>query len=434
VVNKHAIISASLVVLATTGACKWSDFDALEEEVWVHSFEKPDNASTNWGVAIQRGRAAGTGGKLAVLGASQPLYGELTVSSNGDVAVANEHELGSEHGLPGIEVEPILLADPASDDIAFVTSTGAGNITVLRGPGTDGALIPHQVAGPTRPEAATYMVAPELDNGAGVQPSQTLVAEGDRVFGTFFGGVPTAQPQCRLTAGATPVNVRALGAVRQAGKLYDDVIVWTQTGNLFVWDGGVFNGARSSACPDATPADPDNTGTSAAPLLGPVETGFSPGAGAQILTFETVEAGVVTGRYAVLQGHNDAREGFLALVDLATLAIVGTPRTDRELRTAALMTLDGTPHVVAGYPNAVVDGTIAGQVLVLEISPQGATPGLGATPRLTLHDADPESNQAFGRGVAVMPFDGKPVIAVAADNEIFVYFRTNLYADTRSGR
>jgi hypothetical protein len=39
-----------------------------------------------------------------------------------------------------------------------------------------------------------------------------------------------------------------------------------------------------------------------------------------------------------------------------------------------------------------------------------------------------------------MPFNGKQVIAVAADNEIFVYFRvqladgTPLYDETRQGR
>jgi len=33
-----------------------------------------------------------------------------------------------------------------------------------------------------------------------------------------------------------------------------------------------------------------------------------------------------------------------------------------------------------------------------------------------------------------MPFNGEPVTAVAADNEVFVYFRTALYGETRTGR
>ena len=53
---------------------------------------------------------------------------------------------------------------------------------------------------------------------------------------------------------------------------------------------------------------------------------------------------------------------------------------------------------------------------------------------LTLSDAQPESKQAFGRAVAVVPFDTKPLIVVAADNEVFTYFRTQLYAETRPGK
>ncbi len=423
-VNTKFVSCLGLSLLASTAACKWSEFDDLEEEAWVQSVEKPVNDSSNWAVAIQRGQASGTGGRLAVLGASQALYNELVIDSDGGITVAaNELELNSQFGLGNIDSKPILLADPTSNDVAFVTSGGTASIAVLRGP--SGQLAPHQVFGPGRPDGATYMVAPNLDDAAGVQPAQVLVAEQNRVYGTFFGTVPNPQPACTLTAGATPVNVRALGAVRQAGKPYDDVVVWTDTGNLFVWDGGVFNGPRSSRCPGFI---------SVAPLLGPVPAGFTPGAGAQILTFETVESGAVTGRYAVLQGHTEANDGFLGLIDLQTLALVGTPRTDKQLRTAALMTLEGKQYVVAGYPSTVVDGATAGQVLVFEVSPTGAAPGIGAAPRLTLHDADPEDNQSFGRGVTVVPFDGKPVIAVAADNEIFVYFRTNLYADTRSGR
>jgi len=69
----------------------------------------------------------------------------------------------------------------------------------------------------------------------------------------------------------------------------------------------------------------------------------------------------------------------------------------------------------------------------------GAT-GVGATQVATLNDAQPEDNQAFGRAVTVIPYRGKNVIAVSADNEIFVYFRatledgTDLYAETRQGK
>jgi NADPH2:quinone reductase len=71
----------------------------------------------------------------------------------------------------------------------------------------------------------------------------------------------------------------------------------------------------------------------------------------------------------------------------------------------------------------------AGETLLVH----GGTSGIGTT-AMTLHDAQPERGQQFGRAVAVMPFNGEPVIAVAADNEVFVYFRSALYGETRTGR
>jgi hypothetical protein len=66
--------------------------------------------------------------------------------------------------------------------------------------------------------------------------------------------------------------------------------------------------------------------------------------------------------------------------------------------------------------------------------------GLDSTAVATLNDAQPENNESFGRAVAAMPYHGTSLIAVAADNEIFVYFRANLsdgnqlYPETRQGR
>jgi hypothetical protein len=63
-----------------------------------------------------------------------------------------------------------------------------------------------------------------------------------------------------------------------------------------------------------------------------------------------------------------------------------------------------------------------------------------AVPVAVLHDAQPDSNQQFGRGVVAMPYNGKQAIAIAADNEIFVYYRANqtdgtaLFNETRQGR
>jgi len=423
VVKTQAVLSVvGLSLLASTGACKWSEFDDLEEEAWVEATEKPENDSASWGVAIQRSSRSTTGGRLAVFGTSEAVYTELVYTSSGDVSVAgNALELNSQFGIGNLDAQPIVLADPASDDVALVTTSGSASIAILRG--TNGQLVAHQVFGPTRPDAATYMVPPPTAGFPAPTLSQTLVAQDDRVFGTFFNNPPNPQPSCKLVDGGTqPVLVRALGAMRLADGT-DDVVVWSSTGKLLVYPGNVFNGTLGLAGCDTGVAP---TATAA------MDTGIVPGAGSQILTFETRDgANAITGNYAVLQGHDDTGKGLLALYDLGALTMIGTARTDNGVKIATLFETGGKRYVLAGYPTAIVDSTPSGQALVFEVS---TTTGIASSPALTLHDAQPEDNQLFGRGVAVMPFDGKPVIVVAADNEVFAYYRTNLYPDVRAGR
>jgi len=64
------------------------------------------------------------------------------------------------------------------------------------------------------------------------------------------------------------------------------------------------------------------------------------------------------------------------------------------------------------------------------VYPLDLTTGIDETPAMTLHDAQPEADQVFGRTVAITPFNGNNVIAVGADNEVFLYFRTALYDET----
>jgi hypothetical protein len=162
--------------------------------------------------------------------------------------------------------------------------------------------------------------------------------------------------------------------------------------------------------------------------------GFTPGHGSQILPIDS--------SFVLLQGHQDPAKGnlsFLQIFNATTMMPVGPQVAKDGIRSAAILTTDGGQYVVAGFPGETVDGQTAGVVRVFKFD---TTSGLSDTPVATLHDAQPDNNQLFGRGVAVMPFNGKQVIAVAADNEIFVYFRVNatdgtgapLYDETRQGR
>lgn len=408
-----------LLVASSLPACKWTEFDDLQAQTWVTSTQKPNVKSSDWGVAIQRGGD----GRLVVIGAGQPTYSELVFDAKGTSSLAPATAaLGAQYGITNLDPQPILLASPGSpDDVALIVN-GGSSIAVLAG--TQGTLDLHQVAAqPSTVDAATYLQPPpRTDTGhvGEVPPLLPLVASGDVVLGTFYANGPATQPTCKLTDAGTPIGVRALGAVRIGASTFDNVLMWAATGKLYVYPGSVFHGCMTQ--------EPTTS----------VDTGFLPGHGAQILALDAT--------HVVLQGHHEGDDdSLLQMYDVGVTPPVavgapigpGGPVVFSKVRSAAILTTSsGARYVVAGLPTETVNTTIAGVVEIFPITPAGID-ALAATP---LFDAQPESSQSFGRAVAVMPFHGKQVIAVAADNEIFVYFRaqladgTSLYDETRQGR
>ncbi|HZJ62030.1 MAG TPA: hypothetical protein VFD36_00790 [Kofleriaceae bacterium] len=393
------------------GGCKWSDFDDLADVTWVDSTEKPDVKSSDYGLAIQRGvrdPRSGDGGRLVVLGAGTATYSELIYSNQGESSFPpTEVSLVSKANIPNIGQQPLLLADPGSDNTSLVVSSDNG-IAILFG--AQGMLTAYQLFGVINPDGGTYMLAPSQS------APQPLVAVADTVYGAVLPMLPpgAAQPSCKLVDSAAPttkLQVRALGVVRNGAT--DDVLVWENGGKLYRFPGSVFNGCTPSQAQTAV-----------------VDTGFMPDAGSQILS---VDATTV-----VLQGHR-GDNGFLRVFSSPaanTLTAVGDTAMVPKLRSAAILDVASARYVVAGAPTALAKGKAAGQVQVFKISGTG----LGTLPVATLSDAQPDNNQSFGRGVVAMPFNGTQVIAVAADNEVFVYFRLNqsdgtpLYGETRQGR
>jgi len=404
-----------LLAAASLAACKWTEFDDLQNQTWVTSTEKPDVKSTDYGVAIQRGGD----GRLVVIGAGQATYSELVYDAKGTASLAaTARDLGSQYGITNLDPQPILLADPSTDDVALIVDAGGSSITVLTG--AQGALNPHSLSiSPSTVDAATYMQAPnrtDVGHVGEMQPVQPLVASGDVVLGTFYANPPSPQPKCKLvdaTVAAVGVQARALGAIRNGA--FDDVLAWGADGKLYKYPGKVFNGCPTTQAPTTS-----------------VDTGFMPGHGSQILALDAT--------HVLLQGHHEADDASLLQVyDVGAappVAVGNSIVMFPKLRTAAILDVNGAKYAIAGYPTQSVNGTIAGGVEIFKITAAGVD-DLSATP---LSDAQPESSQSFGRAVAVMPFNGKQVIAVAADNEIFVYFRvqladgTPLYDETRQGR
>jgi hypothetical protein len=393
--------------LGATSACSWAQFDDLKDDTWVGTTEKPALDSSEYGVAIQRGALGSptaSGGSLVVIGTADPTRSQLVYDDRGDSRVAsNTVELKTLYGISTLETQPILIADPAGDDVSLVINSGVNQITMLTG--TDQIELHQVFFTPSAVDAAAYIRAP------GAPRAQPLIASGEFVIATFYAGQPVPQTKCRLTDGGAAISPRALGAV-PAGNV-DDVLAWGANGKLYKYPSDVFNGCAADQEP-----------------LASIDTTFKPARGSQILRLDDT--------HVVLQGHNDGDGGFLQVFQWSagppeTLTAVGGAVAQSKLRAAAILDRSDGTYVIAGCPTAAVDGDgpAAGEVRLFAVS---ATTGIEATATTTLHDAQPEGNQAFGRSVAALPFNGTQVIAVAASNEIFVYFRSPLYDETRQGR
>lgn len=441
-------LASTLLACAAAGAslgaagCKWTEFDELEQDMWVAATGKPNTDSTDWGIALARGsRVSASGGKLVVFGAVDAQFTELGYGAAGDVDLLPTSFRLGEKGVTVLETQPLVLADPTSDTVVLFASGGADNAAAMFGAGN---LEPQQIFGFSLPDAAAFVAPPARPGEAAAPAAIPVVASGNTVYPVYLGeslpltGAPAASPRCDLTSNGMDglkqivglAGARVVDAVAGTPDGTDDLVVWTEDGTLYVYEGDGVSGAIIRGVGAVCEAQPARTAT-------PVDTGYQPDRTSQLLRVDDTHV-LLVGRQT-----DGGTESLLALYDLAAAdpgkpgnvkpALVGATVTAPSLRTAALLELPGAGgavqrYVVAGYPLATVDGVAAGKV---EVYPLSLSTGLGLS-AMTLHDAQPEDGQLFGRALAVTPFNGQPVLAVGADNEVFTYFRTALYDDTRT--
>jgi hypothetical protein len=400
----------AIAVACAVGACNWTEFDNLADEMWVEATEKPDVKSSEYGVAIIRGDIDPTsGGKLVVVGAGKATISELLYGAGGGATrppTVKDLELD---GITTIGTVPLLIGSPLSDEATLVTPAGSDTAVAS---GAAGAIGIYTIFGKGPPDAATYMLQP----GLATPTPKPLVAVGDTVYGANL-PMGTPQPSCKLvdsTAATTPLVIRGLGTVKNGAA--EEVLAWSANGTLYKYSNAVFNSCGTGANQNALLA----------------LASLRPDGGAQILT-------IADGK--VLLAGRAGEMGFLQLVSVAGAAMTpaGPPVMVPGMRTAAILDVAGTKYAITGAPSAPVGTAAAGQVVLYKVNDGG----VDGTAVATLHDAQPEASQSFGRAVAAMPFKGKStrqLIAIAGDNEIFVYYRVNLangtalYDETREGR
>lgn len=439
------IMFCSLGLLAQ-GACNWTEFDTLKDTTSVSVVGKPGSSkSSDVGVALVRGQqaaAAGAGGSFVTYGTNKPFMYRVTVDASGGLKYKSQVDLTELFGLANIESSPITIAHPLTDEVALVTKTLSDQLGVLRNDLSD-AVTNAQIFDLANVNAAAYILTPGIASGA-VPSYEPIVAgsnsDAQSIIERPIQNSEAVTPKCVINDGANPVAARGLSGVMVShaadtgAAKYDDVVVWSTTGKLLVYDGLILKGQAQNGvngdtkCPETVAGT--NQGTAGPVATRPaLDTGFLPGLGSQLIRYKD--------HYVIAIGHKDTaadKASFIQMFDLAGTGaptLVGLPVNLEGLKTASVLSTEMGDYLVAGYPFADVDGTkSAGMVQIFDLS----TSGIDPTPTQTINPPDAGTNNNFGRAVTAYPFNGEQIIAVGEVNHVYTYFLTAQYSDVREGK
>jgi len=377
------VVKRFIFACAALAACNWTTFDDLANKTWVHSQTKPATGSSNYAIGIATASNGATGGRLGVLGTDETTFSVLAYDTNGSTSLLGSSvhlAADSTNAITMLPAQPIFVGDGAGN-IALVAAGGKG-IAVLRGP----ADMPVQLsfASTTAADAAAFSGMSLVIGSSGVlyqldaQQNMTMCMAMDNM------GQPIA-------------GVAGLGGDSQ------HFYVWSTDGALYAYPP-----ALGTAC------------TASAKVF--TASGFSPAVGAQVMPIAGTKYGILAGLAA------DGTSGQVFLVDLSGSSQTGpaTLVTDPFVTSAfGAMGTSGATFLALGFPARSVDGTTCGQVEL-----HGFANGmLNVAADELLNDEQPSSDQQFGRGLAVMPFNNAGVLVVAAKDEVYAYYKTLQYDD-----
>jgi hypothetical protein len=388
-----------ILLAALLTACKWTDFDDLSDQTWVKSQDKPSIGSTDYAIVIAGASTGSDGGLLAVVSSDSPTYSTIEYDAKGGTKVGDNPLKLGQHYITSLSEKPILVGDGAGNIALVEKAIDGGQIAVVSGPATAPADLTFAGQPPTAAvwgNGKLYIAAPTT---AAMMPNLFVVD------GT------ASMPSCALTD-ETGMPLQPAAIATDANRLW----VWSKTGAFMGYDlTGLVAGCTTVG--KATAAFTQS---------------FAPGSGARV---HIVTAG--TKEWAILAAHADkATNGEVVVLDLAAAdavtapAQVGSTLTVDGLLSSTIAVFDNKTELVLGIPSAQVGNTTAGQVAIHDVD---TTTGMVSDmPSAVLNDAQPENGQLFGRDVTTMTYNGKQILVVAASNEVFAYYRTSLYADTRN--
>jgi hypothetical protein len=467
--------TALAVALVGAGACNWTSFDDLRDEVWVERVDKP-NDSRLYGVAVGAlpvtpQTAATAGANLVVLGRSSVSVSTLRYDQAGKRTTATVAGTELLQGLqfdelplkPAMAVDPTTRPDvegrPQNHRIAFGGATGnnqagQGFVAIMDGDDLRNLVAVPRILGQAgdngevarmRPTGLAFVDVPEA-GGAGMTNGFPNRAElGDLVYarGTQLGAlldygdstrVTTDYPECAQanTADYDTATELVVADLDPAPGLEVAVGMGPLDGN---------QGVPTSEIRLYSLTALIQTGST---ITTPGACGGQFGAPLAVPSFD---AG-----YAMLGVKFDKDAAYSDLVYSAPsintvyILLAGQPApiqltvpTTGSYFGYALAAgdLDGDdyPELVVGAPRSDVDGTTdAGAVFIYkyDLTNRNFTLVDGTS----ISPSSPSASEQFGKSVAVAPWGpaGGNILVVGAEGKVFTYFRTSLYDDVRTGR
>jgi hypothetical protein len=367
--------SIFIAALALVG-CKWTDFDDLADTTWVRSTNEPSIGSRNYAIAITGVTTSTSGGQLAVISDDVPDFSTIDYAADGTDKIGTLDVKLGQHRIAALTDPPLLTTDGMGKIALAERSTTPGNIAVVFGPASGPVGL--EFAAQASPDAVAFV-------GADV-----VVAAGNTLY--------TLQMAGQIACASTDTTFGAAALAADATNLW----VWAKSGAFF----SIPLTALVPCTGGMLPA-PSNTFST---------TGLMPAPGAQVH---------VVGNLAILTAHPPtSRMGQVVVVDLTTMTQTDMMNVE-GLRSSAVATFGTQTYLVVGVPDSTIDGVVSGQVDLYALD---TTMGkLTTMPALQLNDSQPESGELFGRSVTTMKFNEKTILVVAANSEVFAYYKTALY-------
>lgn len=385
-----------LAVTSLTAACSWTQFDNLADSTAVRAAERPDGVkATEYGVSIAGATPPSemSGGKIAILSSGTGNYSTLVLDPGGVAQTLGDNEALGMHTLDSVTGKGVVLFDHVGQ-VVVVDNSNVGTIVAISGSPDALSNPDQQVPSPAMPDATSFV------NGqlvVGVTVTQPMTANVFSVKGT-------AVTSCLLNDGTTTVAPAAVAI--------DGATLWlyTKAGDFYG-----YSLAALDACTTAVPISPKTV-----KLAGPVAANGG--------HLDIVSDGA--SKYAILTSFDTASTstGAVQLVNItapATPVSSGAVISAPGVKAAAYDSFDGVGVLVLGYPTRASGSTAGAGAVDLHSFTGGA---LSTTASDTLSIPNSDSNHLFGRAVTTTRYNGKPIVVVAADNVVYSFYQTTLYA------